>query len=43
MSLKYSSNSFNLLDYNPTTMQDQLENITAAESVTGTVLGSWGS
>lgn len=42
MSLKSSSDSLNFLDSSSTTMQDQLENITAAESVIGTVLVSRG-
>lgn len=42
MSLKSTTDSLNFLDSSSTTMQDQLENITAAESVIGTVLVSWG-
>lgn len=40
MSLKSNSDYLNIVDYSSTTMQDKLENVTAAESVLGTVLVS---
>lgn len=40
MSLKSSSDYLNFVDYSATTMQDQLENITVAESVFGTIIVS---